>query len=241
MRIVAGALTGRLTDRAKLGRASKSRTILMAPHSVNQPPPCRVFLNRNSTAAMTIPTRLLRPRPALGVALLLAMLCAVWPTGQAHASEGYAQTWGGLTAANANQLGDSGQWGAGVQLGFRAGISDFWSFSGGVEGSYHLLGADEAPNSEVLNLFAGFRYNLDVFQYVPYVGLSVVNFVARPPAAPGDTGALVGGKLTVGVDWRYSREWSLGGMIELHAPLVEPSNFPIYSSAGVNLAYHFRL
>ncbi len=190
---------------------------------------------------MTIPDvahlrlRLLSP----GLLVFCLLMCL--PI-QASASDGYAQLWSGLALANANGVTDNGQWGPGAQLGARVGITDFWSITGGVEGSYHFAETeDDIPSSEVLGLFGGFRYNLDIFQYVPYLGLSIENFILAPPDAPGESRAGVGAKLSVGVDWRYSREWSLGGMIELHAPLTDPGDFPIYSTLGVNLAYHFRL
>jgi hypothetical protein len=165
----------------------------------------------------------------------------------ASATDGYAQLWGGLNLANANAASEGGLWGPGAQLGARFGISDFWSIVGGVEGSYHFE-TDDAASTEVLGLFGGFRYNLDVFQYIPYVGLSIENFIVAPPDEPQSPDqpdqayeSMVGGKFSVGVDWRYSREWSVGGMIELHAPLVDPTDFPVYSTIGLNLAYHFRL
>jgi hypothetical protein len=194
---------------------------------------------------MTIPSiekRLLH-RLLPGLVCFLMVLSA---PAAASASDGYAQFWGGLNLANANAASDGAQWGPGAQVGARFGISDFWSIIGGVGGSYHLE-TEDAPASEVLGLFGGFRYNLDVFQYIPYVGLSVENFIFAPPDEPdaegqtGETRSMVGGKFSVGMDWRYSRNWSVGGMVELHAPLVDPANFPIYSTIGLNVAYHFRL
>ncbi len=192
---------------------------------------------------MTIPQLFCEGRPLQFVcALLLAAVALVALPNSTHAADG--QVWGGLAVANANDGADGGQWGPGAQLGFRAGISDFWSFVGGVDTSYHFSSTDddlEVPSAEVLGLFGGFRYNLDIFQYIPYVGLSLVNFAAAPPTEPGEEVSRVAAKLSVGVDWRYSREWSVGGVVELHAPLDEPDAFPFYSTLGVNLAYHFRL
>lgn len=191
---------------------------------------------------MTIPT-LASGRLGLAAAALAFASLLMLPT-PAHASEGYAQLWSQLMVANANAAGDSGQWGPGMQLGVGAGITDFWSVAGGVEGSYHFAQTDEdaeVPAAQIWGFFGGFRYNLDVFQYVPYVGLSLENFVSRPPNIDGAGGAALGGKLTIGLDWRYARHWSVGGMVELHAPLADPGNFPIYSTLGVNWAYHFRL
>ena len=214
----------------------------MPPPSVNQSERTDLFSERHNfmTASLiprTAPLRCLR-----ATAVLIGLLVVVAGAPPAHASEGEAQVWGALALANANAISETGQWGPGAQLGVLAGITDFWSIAGGVEGSYHFLEqGDDIPASEVVNLFGGFRYNLDIFKYVPYVGLSIVNHILGPPDEPGDTGPVVGAKFTVGLDWRYARHWSAGAMFELHAPLDAPGDFPNYSTLGFNLAYHFRL
>jgi hypothetical protein len=73
------------------------------------------------------------------------------------------------------------------------------------------------------------------------VGLGIENYVLGPPDEPGESGPRVGGKLTVGVDWRYDRNYSLGAMIEIHTAFDDPGDFPIYSTLGLNWSYHFRL
>jgi hypothetical protein len=175
------------------------------------------------------------------VALVVFVFVSALPA-DASASKGYARTWAGVMGANVNTASERGQWGPGLELGFGAGITDFWSVIATAQGSYHLAledeGIDAAP---VAALGAGFRYNLDVFKYVPYLGLAVNTFVVKP--APGD-GALRGDvslRGTIGCDWRYDRNWSVGVKVDIHSPLTAPGNFPIYSTAGINLAYHFRL
>ncbi len=187
---------------------------------------------------MTIPFAAAFRRLALaGACVATCLLLCARP---AAASEGEAQVWGQLMLANANAVGDSGQWGPGGQIGVLAGITDFWSILGGVDASYQFASGD-APSAEILGLFAGFRYNLDVFQYVPYLGLSFEDFPQGPPDSTGAQGPQVGAKLSIGLDWRYSRNCSAGAMIELHAPMTHPDRFPIYSTLGANLTYHFRL
>lgn len=188
-----------------------------------------------------LPTR--APIAALAA---FALLSALRPA-PAHASDGYAQTWAGLMLANANDATADGQWGAGVQLGFLAGITDFWSIVGGVETSYHLatsIDGDppvDVPAIQVLGLFAGFRYNLDIFKYVPYVGLAIENFPLGPRPPDAATTSRIGAKLSVGLDWRVTRAYSFGALIELHAALDAPDEFPAYSTVGLNFSYHFRL
>lgn len=203
----------------------------MPPFSVNQSDPHNRMHDRTISRAAAF----LLPAVALLGALVIGPRSAI-------ASDGEARIWGQLGAANAHGVGDDGQWGPTLQLGAAAGITDFWVIAGGIEGSYHFAeNADDIPSHEVVGLFAGFRYNLDIFKYVPYLGLSLVNYFSRPPFSAGDEGGGLGAKLSVGVDWRYDRNWSAGGMIELHAPLSDPADFPIYSTIGINLSYHFRL
>lgn len=178
-------------------------------------------------------------RSALAVAAAFFLLTV---SSEAAASKGYARTWVGVMGANVNTASDRGQWGPGLELGFGAGITDFWSITATAQGSYHLAldeeGIDAAPVSSVA---AGFRYNLDVFKYVPYLGLSINNFLIKPAPGDGALSADISLRGTVGCDWRYDRHWSVGVKIDLHAPLASPGNFPIFSAAGLNLAHHFRL
>ncbi|AWV89375.1 outer membrane protein with beta-barrel domain [Bradymonas sediminis] len=189
-------------------------------------------------------------RPAIlrALVLLAAMgLAMLLRPAPAQASEGYAQTWGGLMLANSNDSKPGGQWGAGAQFGFAAGITDFWSIVGGVETSYHLATTsdddppEDIPGMQVLGLFAGFRYNVDIFKYVPYVGLAIENFPLGPRPPSATTASRIGAKLSVGLDWRVNRDYSFGALVELHSALDAPADFPIYSTVGVNLSYHFRL
>lgn len=177
---------------------------------------------------------------------LVLSASALWAP-PAQASEGYAEAWGALLGGNANRVGPNGQWGLGTQLGARAGINDFWSIVGGVDLAWQLattIDADppiDVPATAMLGFFGGFRYNLDMFTYVPYVGLALENYVQAPGDQQGESGPNLGAKLTIGLDWRFAREYSFGALIELHTALDDPAAFPIYSSAGLSFGYHFRL
>ena len=179
--------------------------------------------------------------PCVMVALATFLTVTALPS-HAEASKGYARTWLGVMAANVNTASPRGQWGPGFELGFGAGITDFWSIIATAQGSYHLaLEDEELEAAPVSSLAAGFRYNLDVFKYVPYLGLAVNTFVVKPSQRDGALRGDISLRGTVGCDWRYDRNWSLGLKIDLHAPLTASGAFPIFSSAGLNLAYHFRL
>ena len=178
------------------------------------------------------------------VALLALMVLAL--PAPASASEGEASIFTGPVFANANDASQSGpQFGIGGQLGIVFGITDFWALDLGAEGVYHppaTPGDIELSSMVVQNAFAGFRYNLDVFVYVPYVGLSALAYTRAPRLSPkGSQRPAVGTKLTVGVDWRFQRHWSLGGLAELHAINFDFGSFPSYSSIMLKLGYHFRL
>lgn len=173
--------------------------------------------------------------------LVLASGVVTLPCTSARAFSGEGHVYAGPSAANANALGGFGHWGPGAQLGLVLGLSDFWRFTAGLEGSYHFEDADEEiPSFAVLGAFIGLRYALDVFTYIPYVGLAVTTFAAGPPTSPDGGGFELGAKLTVGLDYRFSRFWSLGVLADLHASLTEPAEFPLYSSINLQLGYHFR-
>jgi hypothetical protein len=148
--------------------------------------------------------------------------------------------------ANASRSSSEGpQLGAGLQSRLVLGLSDFWGLTFGAETGFHppaSPGDDELDALVVQDVFAGFRYNLDVFVYVPYIELSAVAYPLAPKLSDDRfQRANVGGKLTVGIDWRFDRNWSLGGLVEMHAVGFDMGEFPSYSAIGFNIGYHFRL
>lgn len=87
----------------------------------------------------------------------------------------------------------------------------------------------------------GVRYNLDVFTYVPYAGLGITGYIDTPLVDDGPAATNLGAKFIIGVDWRFDRHWSLGFKAELHALATDLGRYPIYSTVGLNVAWHFRL
>jgi hypothetical protein len=182
---------------------------------------------------------------AVLLALLVSLLATIsLSSSSASAFTGEGHVYLGPSAANATALGGWGHWGIGAQLGLVLGLSDFLKLSAGLEGSYHF--ADRSDPEQpidpfgVAGAFVGARYALDVFTYVPYVGLAITTFAAGPPTSPDGGGFDLGAKLTLGLDYRFSRFWSFGILADLHASLTEPANFPLYSSVNLHLARHFR-
>ncbi len=169
------------------------------------------------------------------IAALLAPL-------HARALTGEGEAWFGPSLANLNALEGGSNWGPGLQAGALLELTDFWRIAGGLEASYHFADSErEIPAHFVYGGFLGLRYALDVFQYVPFVGLALTAYPNRPPRTLDQTGFDLGAKLTIGVDWRRSRSWSFGALTEIHLALSEPSEFPIYSTINLHFAYHFRL
>ena len=141
--------------------------------------------------------------------MLLACGTLLGVPAEADASEGEATVWTAVEGANASDTApDDPQFGIGGQAGISFGISDFWTLTFGTEVAYHpsISPDDEQISSlTVHNLFGGFRYNLDIFTYVPYAKLSAVTYTAAPLLDVGSQRPTVGAKLTVGVDWRFDK------------------------------------
>lgn len=189
--------------------------------------------------------RLTSPRALLPY-LFLPLWCglALLTTRPAHAFSGEAMAWFGPSVANLTASDTGLRWGPGGQLGLQLGLNDFWKLAVGLEGSYHFATTDddvEVPATPVTGAFVGARYALDVFTYVPYAGLALTGFLDPPSASATPDGPALGAKLTLGVDWRTSRYWSWGVLVEVHMSFSEPGEIPVYSTANVHLGYHFRL
>lgn len=178
--------------------------------------------------------------------LVLTLLSVATPE-ELRASEGEAAI---SLSSGYTQLsrGDRGlQFGAGAQALATVGVSDFFALRAGAETAYlferDFEGADVSAEPLVLqNVFAGLRYNLDIFEYVPYVALSIVMHQQGPPSELGTPPrSTLGAKASIGLDWRMSRYWSVGGRAELHSALSAPSRFPAVGTLQGVLSYHFRL
>lgn len=171
-------------------------------------------------------------------ATYLAVFTAVSFPALAHAD---GRIWAAGHVANLTTLRRGGVLGPGAELGLGVDISEIFSLTADLHASHHFPNeAEEIPGDRVLGASLGVRYNLDVFTYVPYVGLAATGYLDAPLAEGAGVGANAGGKLFLGVDWRFHRHWSIGFHGELHALLAGNSQFPVYTLAGLSAAYHFR-
>lgn len=177
------------------------------------------------------------------LALLSAGLLTLACSGEAHAWEG--QLWAGAGLNNVPSPAPSalGRWGPGLQLGTNVQLNDFWKVGVDVAASYHpsQIEGEESFDALLVSAVAlEARYALDVFTYVPYAGLAGVFYPTGPTSERAPAGELLGLRATLGADYRYSRERSLGVAIDLHAPLTAPQSFPLYGSIRAYFAWHFR-
>lgn len=174
----------------------------------------------------------------LGLTLLLIFALSA---PEAQAARLSSRAWAGAHLASTRPGSADRQLGPGGQLGMELAFGDFWGVWGGLDASYHLgRGSRELTPATVHDLFLGARYNFDVFKYVPFIGVGLVGYLDAPPTAEQVGAPGLGGKLTIGVLWRPRRHWSIGGVIELHGALADLTRFGLYTSAGLNVGYHWR-
>lgn len=177
----------------------------------------------------------------LAISALFVLSLGLAPaTASAFSFQG--QVYGGAGIANLNQAAPTaaGWWGPSLHTGLVIDLGDFFRATADIQGSYHFQRTIDENLSGPHAVFAaalGARYVFDVVSYVPYVGLSLV---AYPMEVPGDSGELFGLRATIGMDYRHNRRWSYGAAAELSTPLLEPANFPLYSSLRAHVAFHFR-
>ncbi|WP_146618111.1 hypothetical protein [Lujinxingia litoralis] len=162
---------------------------------------------------------------------------------QAQAWEGQVWTGVGLSNTVAPAPSALGRWGPSLHLGANLQLGDFWKVGLDLGGSFHPTLEEEDERWEsllVTSVALEARYALDVFTYVPYLGLAGVVYPTGPSSERAPGGEALGLRASLGADYRQSRDRSLGLAFDLHAPLSAPQNFPLYVSARLYLAWHFR-
>lgn len=155
-----------------------------------------------------------------------------------------SRAWAGAFVGVNRPGSGASQLGPGLQLGMNLSLGDFWTLQAGLDGAYHFGRTIESDIQLspllVTNAFFGVQYRLDIIKYVPYVGLALVGYPLGPTVDDAATRAQLGLKLTVGLNWRPAREWSIGGFIDLHGSTAALTAFDAYATAGLNVGYHWR-
>lgn len=189
--------------------------------------------------------RCLDPLSGGFVALVAAIAITATPMlAQAFGSEGHA--WGGAGAANVNHAAPTafGWWGPSVRSGLVIHATDFWRLTADAGASHHFgqtIDDEPAGPHTVVSAALGARYTFDVFTYVPYAELAGVVHPLGAPSTGSPGGELFSARIGLGLDYRMSREWSVGAAVRLHAPVTQPADFPHYSTLHLQAGYHFRL
>lgn len=195
---------------------------------------------------LNLPAHRRWPRRIAAVAAAVLLTVAVASDAEAFGSEG--QLWAGAGAANLHHPAPTafGWWGPSLQLGAVVHAGEFLRITADMHGSHHFEteGDDEdevLDAQSVAGVSLGARYALDVFTYVPYVGLAAAFHPLAPPSQGVPGGEWFSLRATIGLDYRRSREWSVGAAADVHAPMSQPGDFPHYSSIRVHVGWHFRL
>lgn len=131
---------------------------------------------------------------------------------------------------------------AGVELGahYTYGLSDMFNFM--AEGGVALLDAGAARGPEVprtrpatlARATAGIGYVIDVIRWVPYVGLLAGGYHLAGGTLDGSTLGF-GVQLAAGLDYQFSRRWTLGLALRQHEILTNITDYPSYTTVGLKL------
>lgn len=152
-----------------------------------------------------------------------------------------------LGGANLNTVKHGGIWGPGLQLTAQYSFDEFWMIAITASGSHHFesMSTDKEnsiiiPADTVLNTSFRLVYLIDIVEYIPYFGLGPTLYMDVPRIDGAEAQTNLGASLIFGVDWRYSRYYSLGAFGELHALATDLNRYPVYSFVGFRWTYHLR-
>lgn len=176
------------------------------------------------------------------IPLFGVLACTLMST-NAWAGRTESRVWTGLGVNSARPGTAQHQLGVGSQFGFTLTLTEFLSLSTGLDAAFHFAQdndtQDPLPSLIVSDVFLGVQYNLDVFTYIPYVGLGLVGYFNAPPTQEDAAGPDLGVKLALGMMYRPGREWSVGGSIDLHSSLTAIGDFALYTLFNVHVSYHW--
>jgi hypothetical protein len=138
---------------------------------------------------------------------------------------------GGVGAAH---LGDAG-FGPSLNLHGAYGLSDLFDLNLELLGSRHRT----SGSADVLSAAAGISYKIDVFQWIPYVQLAGGLYYYGGDGGPnGESGLEPGASVGLGLDYLFSRSFSLGVLLREHASFSDGLSFP-YLSGNLRAAYRW--
>ena len=85
---------------------------------------------------------------------------------------------------------------------------------------------------------AGVAYVFDVLRWVPYAGLLVGGYALYGGTLGGSPRVIPGVSLTVGLDYRLDRTWSVGASLHQSA-LSQPGTYPSLTQAFAHVDIHW--
>lgn len=174
---------------------------------------------------------------------LLSLTACTLASPAAWAGRTESRVWAGLGVNSARPGTAQHQLGAGSQFGFTLTLTEFLSLSTGLDAAFHFAQDTDTeaplPSLVVSDVFVGLQYNLDVFTYIPYVGLGLVGYINGPPTPQGEAGPDLGVKLALGMMYRPGRHWSVGGSVDLHSSLTAIGDFALYTLLNLHVSYHW--
>lgn len=177
---------------------------------------------------------------------LLASIALLHLSTPAMAADGDITLGLGPSWADLPFRGDEGQSGPGGDLWVEYELDRFWGLTAGVGHSYQLslpAEGDSAgtPGQHITSLWFGALYKLDVATYVPFASLGATAYLANPTLTDKDDQEVhAGARMSLGIDWRRYRSWSLGIEFNLHAFATDLGDYPVYSKALLRMNYHFE-
>jgi hypothetical protein len=128
------------------------------------------------------------------------------------------------------------------------GFGDMFDAIVEVSGSHHYGASDYPPcvnkvracasGTDVFSASAGAAYKIDVFEWIPYVGLLAGYYdYAGAPGIHGEHGSRFGASVQIGVDYLLMRELALGAEIRWHASFEDGFSLPLF---GATLGAEYR-
>lgn len=102
---------------------------------------------------------------------------------------------------------------------FDAQLELLWSRHGGADGT------------DILSASAGLSYKIDVFEWVPYVGLlgGYYHYLGAP-GPDGESGPEPGASIVLGLDHLFTRNFSMGAQVRWHASFADGVAFPYFNA-----------